>query len=246
MMRRRFLCWLLLAAVSLSALVSLRGSDADAMLLYPQLACTYQDNDSTGTDGTSATFNGKQAGPPTPGRIVAIEAYIRSAGTTNTITGVTINGNAATKIIDDYGRVTSTTGVAIYALVVPTGTTVNVVVSTASTSARFGIGVYSIYNHVGTVAAFNSNSAVNADPTATTLSTRPYGCGIALGGSNQNNTTSWSGMTANFTTLAEGLSAFSGALLPGPTPNNASLAVSVDWIGTAPTETAIVAASWRN
>lgn len=118
---------------------------ADAPEL-PSPTVEYTHLAASGSNLFTYTFNGCGIGTATSDRIVVVCAMINAqSSTTYGISGVTINGSAATLAVSSSLGKNS----AIFYLLVPTGTTANVVVSLSGsgTPGRCVAGVFTVKNY---------------------------------------------------------------------------------------------------
>lgn len=177
-----------------------------------------------GGDNAAQTYVAANIGAADPARYVIIVAHsIHNAGN-RTATGCTVGGVAASLVGQVNGSAVG--AVAIYALLVPTGTSASIVTSwsASSTSALSAIGIYRALN-IDPAGFDTANSAV--DPALLNIDTAAGGILIA-GTSNRNgSTTAWTNITERYDFDTDTTDCVSGA--GNETASAAtSLAVSAD------------------
>lgn len=169
---------------------------ADMMLLRPQLTAAPATieflQNTVGADATVRTFSAVPIGAADPRRTVAIALYRR--GTSPGITSVTFNGVAAT-LIDNAGPAGNVQGITFAYALVPTGTTVDIVVTTSGTiSQALRFAAYRVIS----VASAPTDTASPADATAPTA-TLP-GSTVGIFSANADSNGSAVSSTTNVTT----------------------------------------------
>lgn len=210
------------------------------------VTATYIGNATNENDLTTYTFSGQSIGTAAADRIVVVGVHHNSGGDID-ISSVTIGGNAATAIVTAKDLATNTTTAALYALLVPTGTTADIVVTLSAAGAvRAGIGVWNINGKFDSIAAFHTASATSGDPTSVSLNIPDQGCVIAV--ATQANagtvTVTWSGTTERYDqVMGTADNTMTGASTAGPATASSGTTISADW-ASAPTRPALAAASW--
>lgn len=209
------------------------------------LTAAFVSSNSTGTDGTSATFTAQDIGAAAASRVVVVGVYGRRAGVGAFTCSITIGGNAATKAVEITNGTSAggTAGVSIHYLAVPADTTADIVVTFSTTSVRFGIGVWSLTSTSGVMLGATATD-IEGDPTATTISVGAGGAviGFAAESSALSNTATWSGLTEDLDAVIE-TRTYTGAHLNSA--GTASVSVSVDWANASVIDPALVAAAFR-
>lgn len=174
---------------------------------------TYITNTGITTDSTSYTFTNVNV---TSAGLVVVAIHSESGSPPSTITGVTINGSAATIAVQQRGDLAApasyaTSGIAYGRI---TGTTATVVVSFGSNQGRCVIGVWRIdSNNSDTPISTNSASAISGTGLSINLSnTSLTNVGVvAETNGTQNTTVSYTNATVRYNNAIENLSQASGA-----------------------------------
>lgn len=155
---------------------------------------TYNTRSISTTVATSYNFSGFSTGVANPSRFVIISVTGRGIFLGSpTITGITIDGNAATSL----ASVALGNGfAAIYGLSVPTGTSSTVILNTSSSLFCCGVASYSLYGLTNTTPYAISTSTSNP----MNLNSNTLKDSIVIGVGNQAATTagvsfSWTGLT---------------------------------------------------
>lgn len=192
----------------------------------------------------SITYSGASIGTAASNRMVVVCVGCRN-NTGTGISGVTIGGNAATQIVKSPSSSSEEPCVAIYALMVPSGTTANIVVTANSAFYDGAIAVYAVYGR-SSVTEVDSDSAEQAASSAAlaiTLNVPAGGVGIACTLGNDPATSfTWVGFTEDNDASFNSNPTFSCASLES-TAGSAGLTVSADPAGT-PTQHNICGATW--
>lgn len=223
---------------------------ATHMLLfsYGQLpiSSAYVTNAKDETDLATYSFASQSIGAAAADRIVVVGVFFNAAGSV-TISSCTIDGNAATQIVqalNDTGA--ATTGCALYALRVPSGTTATIAFTLSASAVRAGIGIWTISGKPYGVAPFHTASATSGDPATVSLNIPFNGCVIACGAQANAGTVAvtWSGATEDFDqVMGTSDNTMTGAHTAGPTGASTGASISADW-ASAPSRPALCAASW--
>lgn len=138
---------------------------------------TFLSAQGSGSDLSSYSFTGISAGQEDTNRIIIVCAVGRLSSGTGSITGITIGGNAATQIVATSSN--QNIG-AIYALSVPTGATVDVVVTPSAAAVRMAISVYALYGKSAVTAHASSSQLNLAGSSAITADTEVNGVAVCL------------------------------------------------------------------
>jgi hypothetical protein len=156
-------------------------------------------NATDATNLTTYTFSTQSFGAPDPRRIVVVGVIGRSGGAT-TISSVTAGGVTLTEIVTVANSAGGdTTRAAIYAGLVPTGATGDVVVTFSGGQVRCAIGIWRMLKN--SMTAFDTGTSVADDPTDTlNIPAGGAAIGIAHDPSGSSSTTSWVGLTESFDT----------------------------------------------
>jgi len=103
---------------------------------------TYMGQQNSASDSSSYTLTGFDFGAVAAGRVIAVGIYGRT-GSALSITSVTIGGVTATlQGLQSHTSSGNTIWVAVYAALVPTGTSGSVVATFSASQARFGCGMW--------------------------------------------------------------------------------------------------------
>lgn len=128
---------------------------------------TFDDHTFSTATASTFTFNAVACGIAVAGRRVVICTEARIPGATVAITGLTVNGNAATLVDGAYGRIVNSTAAAIFEIVEPIGTTCTVVVTLNGSANRCAIQAYDVVGAAGVSSVHGASTA--AAPTATLI-----------------------------------------------------------------------------
>lgn len=144
---------------------------------------SYIGNNQINTSGTSFTFTSQSIGTASSDRVVLVVACAVTSSPGTTISGVTIGGTSATSLVSTTGGSTGNyLPAAIYALLVSSGATANIVVSTSNSSSRAGIGVYTLTGSRGSSTTYNTSSSTSASGGSLSASINIPGNGAVLSG----------------------------------------------------------------
>lgn len=178
----------------------------------PNYSYTYNGTAQDTGNRTSFTFNSVNIGQPGGSRVVVVLIYAQRGLSDGGVSSVTIAGVTASSARAQ--GTADTLGISIYYARVPSeATTGSISISFGAGKNNCTIGVYSLYN-----LSSATPSGTGSDTGGGTLSL-DFGAGggiaIAAVGSNDNITTTWSGLTENYDfTVESGLR--SGASLQQP------------------------------
>jgi len=194
------------------------------------------------TSGTSFTFTNHAIGTANANRRVVVVAYAND-GAGNTITGITIGGNAAS--IDAIEASIDQGSIAIASLPVASGTTATIAVTVNVSSARCRIEVYAVTGNLSIPARLDSDVDYKTGSSAATVTLDvAAGAGVVagVGTDGVDRTYSWTNLTkdneANSGHLSRDMSVASTNVASG-----SSLAVTVAPSGSV--AKALVAASYQ-
>lgn len=164
--------------------------------LRPSFA--YITSNSSTTDATSYTFAGTSLGTAGPNRLIVVGTALRSAAV-NSYSSVTVGGNAMSNAVVQNAHQTN---IGLHYLLVPAGTSADIVVTMTGTGGRCGIGVWALYNLAQT--APRSTAIDNSANYALSLNTQPDAivCAITYNGGSTSEV--WTGLTENFDVVPEG------------------------------------------
>lgn len=190
-------CWLAWANPSAA---QIPGIFQPAMVGAVGVVLTFDAETNIQAGGSPNTFTSVALGTPSPDRLILLGIGV-SSGSGMSITSVTIGGVTATQLTEAHGA----GGIsALYAALVPTGTTGNIVVTTPYTPGTIGFKVWDIKN-------YNSATPTNTYTAGTTGGVNPASVsanisagGIAVGFIGNLNvsasvTFTWAGITKNGT-----------------------------------------------
>lgn len=189
----------------------------------------------------SYTFSGLSIGSASADRLVVVIAAGLKSLVAVTSTSCTIGGVAATSIVATAAPGGSGIALGMYQLLVPTGTTANVVVGFSTTMDRGCVAVYTLSSYLSAVPIGTSKNEGTANP-STSIQVATQGGFTIAGGYNINNgNITWAGgLTENFDVAVEASDQFSGASLANV--NGTSFSLSITGAGTVNNH---VAATWR-
>ncbi len=159
---------------------------------------TKTDNAVDGSATTTYTFTNKAIGTAATGRRIIV-GVSSGAGSSATISSLTIGGNAATQVAFLDGTVSLSMISAIYILQVDTGTTATIVVTFSGSRSSCGVGVWAAYDLQSSTATFTGTSS-GSPPSVGSVSCNAGGVivaqSIVYAGSTP--TFTWSGLTERF------------------------------------------------
>lgn len=195
---------------------------------------TYVGAASDTTGALSYTFSDTGIGDPTSDRVIVIGVMI-NVGSAITVSSVTFNGNAMTRIVGPSSASTT----ALFRINAPSGTTANIVITgSASTNGCYAV-IYSLTGW-GSVATFDSNSATGSSATISTTVNTASG-GAVIGIQNRFNT---SVVTSSGFTTQDSNRSFNGSqrVFAGNTfPTTAATGATYSVSGSAATNSIAVA-----
>ena len=147
-------------------------------------AINYVGRNSSGTNGTSFTFNAEPIGDAATGRLIVLCVFGSASGGSPDITTVpTINGNNMTVVAKQSGAGATGIMAAMYKFPLDTGTTANFVLTFTETVGRAGIVVFNITgaNTTETDTADNTGTNVATLATSSTLTVPTDWVGVVFG-----------------------------------------------------------------
>lgn len=158
---------------------------------------TVTDSSEDPTDLTTYTFSTQAIGTASMDRIVIVGAIGRAGATGRTISSVTIGGNAAGSVgaaaaADDT---TNSRVAQLFALLVTSGTTADIVVTFNSTMVRAGIVVWAMTGTGGSTNAHDSATSTASPATTTACSIPTNGGAVGVCYSTDANGRIWTGLT---------------------------------------------------
>jgi len=180
-------------------------------------------------DASSYTFTGVNIGAAASNRTLIVAVFSRNAGSTASISSVTVGGSAATQRASANYNISGGSSVCgLYTIPYPTGTTADIVVNLPSSYARAGIAVYAVYGLSSEVPSATA-SATNA--ATLNLNTNVTAGSLCIGAvyTNPNGAATWTGLTEDLDILIEssnGLSTASALLTATEAPRTISCAVA--------------------
>lgn len=206
---------------------------------------TWTDATSSSTDASAYTFNTRNIGTAAADRIVVVGVSAGQSGSTVRTCTVTIGGVTATQLVFVAKTSTNSTHVGLFALLVTSGTTANIVVTLSGAQVRCGIQVWSLTGTGGVVTPANTanNTAASTTAVSTTITTVAGGACIGMFGdaiSGASQTTTWTGLTEDNDSVVE-LSVFSGAHLNGTAGGSLGITATESSTGAG---LVLVAACW--
>lgn len=162
---------------------------------------TYAEDTADLTTYNGVPFQGLDIGTAAANRYVILAVSGRINSASQTVSGVTIGGNAATKIVESTKSGSGTNHASIWVLLVTSGTTATIVVTYSAAGVRCEVGIWAAY---GIDPAGYGTIASNANNGTGTISC-PAG-GIIVGGrySDIAENQTWVGITEKYDASAEG------------------------------------------
>lgn len=208
----------------------------------PNLEISNTASATDGTDLTTYTFSAQSIGVAESNRFIVVGAAARATANGRTISSVTIGGNSATQIVavsaDDGGN---SRAAGLFGLVVPTGTTADIVVTFSGAMTRAGVGIWRIMG-LRSATAKDTQTDTTSPTLSWTLDIPVGGVGIGVAFMNNNAGTTWTGLTEDFDNVVES-NTITGAALKDVDGDSA---LSVTAAHTGSTANAGVTASWAN
>lgn len=208
----------------------------------------YVSNNSATADANSYTYTSQSIGTAASDRVVIVAAYGRRGAATNDISSITIGGAAATRII--VANNTTTGGnsdlMGVYALLVPSGTAADIVVTYTQTQLRGAVGVWAMYGTSGSVTARDSKSSAalaSGNPTVNLLTGSNGALMAAVGDGSSPGTWSWTGASKDYQITVEAANDNSGAHANLNTSGTTVVTATASGTSTDPV---LVAVSWAN
>lgn len=129
------------------------------------LTLTYTDTAVSTSDLTTYTFSTRSIGTAASGRRIIVAAGGGTdTGSAPAISSISVGGNATTSIVSN--RI-ATASAALRYVDLSTGTTADIVVTFGSAVLRCGIGIWALYNGVGT--SVSSDSTLRDDSSSTAM-----------------------------------------------------------------------------
>lgn len=156
------------------------------------MALTFLQTATDDTNASSYTFSAQSLGTAASDRYIVVTVGAR-AGTTETISSVTIGGVTATINVQS----TSNNNIASVCIAnVPTGATGDIVVTFSGTMDRCGIGAWRATGVTSTTATDTGTSIAN--PLTTNLDINAGGFAVAIGRTDDIATATWTNLTEKF------------------------------------------------
>jgi hypothetical protein len=208
----------------------------------PKVVIVNTDDSADAGNLTTYTFSTQSLGAAQWDRVILVGAAHRATANNVTIDSCTIDGNAATSVVNT-GAVNDTTNsraARLFARFVPTGTTADIVVTLSAAAVRAGIGVWAMYGTNGAITAFNTNTSSSANPTTANVNIPAEGAAVAFAFGTDAPGLTWSGFTESFD------SSLDGQVITGAIRHVGPLETASPSLGTgAGTFPAFVTASWE-
>ena len=160
-----------------------------------------QSHSFSNTNATSFTFSGMAVGTTSADRYIVVAVNV---GTGTSFTSVTINGSAATLLVQKAGTLDSAS--AIYYLLVSSGTTADIVVTPNVLSVQCSVSLFSLTGWTGANTVTNSGNGASPITLSLTLPNDSVAVG-AMRGTNAfvfdpAVTLTWNGLTVYNTDVA--------------------------------------------
>lgn len=188
--------------------------------LLPSYA--YVTSNSSTADATTYTFAGTSLGTAGPNRLIVVATALRSAAS-NSYSSVTVGGVAATDVVVQNA---AQTNVGLHQILVPTGTTADIVVTMTGTGSRCVIGVYALYNlSLGTARATGTSTAATL---ALSVNTQPQGIVLATAYCGGSSSEVWTGATQDYKLAPESSNCLGASALctAAETPRTVTCAIT--------------------
>lgn len=170
---------------------------------------TFIGSNSSTANSTSYTFSAQGIGTAAADRLVIV-GVVGNSGSAHSISGVTIGGVSANLVIQQAAA--GNTALGLYALLVTSGTTADIVVTFDTTSGLCGIGVWNANKLLSTTAT-DSDRAVGTDPVNAQINVSAGGVALACSAARNGTSTAWTGLTESADFVIESLINFSTAQL---------------------------------
>ena len=152
----------------------------------PPVAVTYVGAVGSSSDSSVYTFSAEPIGATADNRVIVVTVHgERNGGGTYPITGVTLDGNAMTEVIQD-GTTSKPTTAGIYMLAWASGTTAEFIVTWPASQLRCAITVYQLSGAVEPVVyGTPASDAAAAANLSVTLSAQPIGVAFIAANTNE-------------------------------------------------------------
>lgn len=215
-------------------LTELTGFNAAAGSTQTPVAVSYVGTTADTSDSSTYTFTSHAIGTATADRVVLVAVGVRSATAGVSISSMTIGGVSATELAE--ASTGSNVSVAVYGLLVTSGTTATIVVTPSASCQRCQIAVYEMTGTGGSTTTSATATDITS-PTSTTITIPVNGAAVA-GAFGQSasavGTATWAGLTKDADEDLENTNnRFTSARL-----NSASgavgLSIGVTWSGGTP------------
>jgi len=184
---------------------------------------------------SSYTFSSVDIGDASSDRLVIVAASCTQIGS-HTVSGVTIGGSAATIHVNPSATFFS----AIASLVVSSGTTADIVVTTSTTAQRCAIAVWTAKGLDSTTPDGTGTASGSSPSTSLTTSVGGIGVGIIRHNNSSPSDVTWSGLTERADDQGASTRPYSIADFEGFTGTSETVSVSGSF-----SDSEIVCASWR-
>ena len=160
---------------------------------------SFQQAVSSGVDSSTYTFSSVAFGAAHPSRVVYWAGGGIGNGALRTVSSVTIGGVTATVM---HSSTVGTSRVDIYAALVPTGTTGDIVVTYSGTMFNCGGAVWSAVDAIAGTTAFHT-AATTTDAASININVDTLGYAIGVSFANGGTSCTWTGLTEESDTLIE-------------------------------------------
>lgn len=179
------------------------------------VAITQTDHGESATDSNTYTFTARALGTAQADRRIIVALSMRVAGTTTTVSSVTVAGISATQVVSSPNNGGGNTTLAeLWVAAVPTGTTGDVVITFSATVLRCGSNVWRMVGSASSTASATGTST--ADPGTANLTIPANGAAVGFAvadfaGSGQG--VNWTNLTSSLAlTYPEGAFGNAGAM----------------------------------
>lgn len=202
-------------------------------------AITFTDSGVDGTDAASYTFSSKSIGTAAADRYVLVSVFARG-GDTFTFS-MTIGGSSATEELTVLNSGSAFNRGSLFKLLVTSGTTADVVVTTSASVFRCGIDVYTL---TGSDGALSDSFTSTADDGTGTIDCPANGSIVAGGGCGSNVTCAWTGLTEDDDQQIAGETSRISSASDDFASAQSGLTVTADWDAPATGRSTLVCASY--
>ena len=208
------------------------------------VAITQTDNGLSATDSNTYTFTNRALGSAQADRRIIVGLCMRVAGTTTTVSSVTVGGVSASSVIDvpNNGGGNTTLG-ALYIADVPSGTTGDVVVTFSGTVLRCGVNVWRMVGAASGTASSTGSTQLDNTGVSVTVPANGSAVGYAVTDATSVPTMTWTNITASLgVTSIESSFYHAGSMIDSV--GGGAITFTADWLGGTISTPVSVYAAW--